>query len=219
MAALMSIRSIYVFTHDSIGLGEDGPTHQPIEHAAALRLIPNVHVWRPCDGVETAAAWAAAIERTDGPTALLLTRQGVPTQPRDAVQIAAIAHGGYVLVEPSDAPDAIVIATGSEVALAVAAANELNAQGARLRVVSMPCCERFSHQDAAYREAVLPSGIRRRIAIEAASADYWYKFVGLDGEIIALHGFGASAPAGDLFKLFGLTAEQVKVRIQSYLAR
>ena len=219
MAALMGIRAIYVFTHDSIGLGEDGPTHQPIEHAAALRLIPNLHVWRPCDGVETAAAWAAAIERMDGPTALLLTRQGLPTQVRDTVRITAIARGGYVLLEPEDAPQAIIIATGSEVALAVAVATALNAQGARLRVVSMPCCEVFARQDRAYREAVLPSNLRRRIAIEAGVGGYWYKFVGLDGEVIALDRFGASAPAGDLFERFGLTAEQVKARIQSYLSR
>jgi transketolase len=217
MAALMGLRSIYVLTHDSIGLGEDGPTHQPVEHANALRVIPNCTVWRPCDGAETAAAWVAAVEWTTGPSCLLLTRQGVPAQPRNAQQIADIRRGGYVLLEPAGGPEAIIIATGSEVGLAVAAATALNGKGRRIRVVSMPSGDVFLAQDAAYREAVLPADIRHRVAIEAGSPDYWYRFVGLDGDVIGLSSFGASAPAGALFEAYGLTAQAVETRIASYL--
>ncbi|HMM74301.1 MAG TPA: transketolase [Gammaproteobacteria bacterium] len=217
MAALMGLRAIYVLTHDSIGLGEDGPTHQPVEHATALRIIPNCSVWRPCDAAETAAAWVAAIERVNGPTALLLTRQGVPPQARSPAQLADIRRGGYVLLEPAGAPEAIVIATGSEVAVAVAAATALNARGRRLRVVSMPSANVFLSQPADYREAVLPTAVRRRIAIEAGGPDYWYRFVGLDGEVIGITSFGASAPAGRLFEAYGLTAQAVELRIDSYL--
>ena len=217
MAALMGLRAVYVLTHDSIGLGEDGPTHQPIEHAASLRLIPNCSVWRPCDGGETAAAWIAGIERTDGPTCLLLTRQGVPPQPRDAAQLADMRRGGYVLLEPAGAPEAILIATGSEVGLAMDVAKALNDAGRRMRVVSMPSTDTFLRQDAAYQERVLPRAIRKRVAVEAASADYWYRFVGLDGLVIGMDGFGASAPAGTLFKHFGITTDAVKARVEAYL--
>jgi len=217
MAALMGLRAIYVLTHDSIGLGEDGPTHQPIEHATALRIIPNCSVWRPCDAAETAAAWVAAIERVNGPSALLLTRQGVPPQPRDARQLADIRRGGYVLLEPAGGPEAIVIATGSEIAVAVAAATALNARGRRIRVVSMPCADVFLTQPADYREAVLPMAVRRRVAIEAGGPDYWYRYVGLDGDVIGISSFGASAPAGQLFEAYGLTAQAVELRIDSYL--
>jgi transketolase len=213
----MGLRAIYVLTHDSIGLGEDGPTHQPVEHANALRVIPNCSVWRPCDAAETAAAWLAAVERTDGPTCLLLTRQGVPPQTRSAAQLEDIRRGGYVLLEPAGGPEAIVIATGSEVAVAVAAANALNAAGRRIRVVSMPCADVFLAQPAAYREAVLPAQVRLRVAIEAGSPDYWYRFVGLDGDVIGLSSFGASAPAGALFDLYGFTAQAVETRLASYL--
>ena len=217
MAALMGLRAVYVLTHDSIGLGEDGPTHQPIEHAAALRLIPNCEVWRPCDGAETAAAWVAGIERTDGPSCLLLTRQGVPPQPRDAAQLANIQRGGYVLLEPVGAPEAILIATGSEVGLAVSAAHTLNAAGRRVRVVSMPCGEVFARQSADYQASVLPNALRQRVAIEAGSPAGWYRYVGLDGLVLGITSFGASAPAGQLFKHFGLTADSVTARVQTYL--
>ena len=217
MASLMGLRSIYVLTHDSIGLGEDGPTHQPIEHATALRIIPNCSVWRPCDAAETAAAWVAAVERVTGPSCLLLTRQGVPPQPRSPQQIADIRRGGYVLLEPAGAPEAVIIATGSEISLAVSAATALNARGRSVRVVSMPCADVFLAQPAEYREAVLPSAVRRRVAIEAGGIDFWYRFVGLDGDVIGITSFGASAPAPALFEAYGLTAQAVELRIESYL--
>ena len=217
MAALMNLRAIYVLTHDSIGLGEDGPTHQPVEHTASLRLIPNCAVWRPCDGAETTAAWIAAVERRDGPTALVLTRQGLPPQPRSRSQLGDIARGGYVLLEPAGAPEAVLIATGSEVSLAMDAARTLNEAGLRVRVVSMPSTDAFLRQDAAYRDAVLPSAVRRRVALEAGSADYWYRFVGLDGLVIGMDSFGASAPAGALFKHFGFAKDDVLARITAYL--
>jgi len=219
MACLMGIRAIYVLTHDSIGLGEDGPTHQPIEHAGTLRAIPNCTVWRPGDAAETAAAWIAAVERTSGPTCLLLTRQGLPPQTRDAAQLAAIQRGGYVLVEAAGTLQAIVIATGSELGLAVATATTLNAQGVGIRVVSMPAPTVFLQQDPAYQASVLPSACRRRIAIEAGTTDYWYRFVGLDGLVLGLDSFGASAPAPDLFKHFGFTVDHLNARITSYLGR
>ncbi|MGR8946417.1 MAG: transketolase [Gammaproteobacteria bacterium] len=217
MSALMGLRAIHVYTHDSIGLGEDGPTHQPIEHAASLRLIPNLAVWRPADAVETAIAWQAAIERTEGPSCLLLTRQGLPTQARDENTLAAISRGGYILVEPSAKPDAIIIATGSEVEIAVNTATALNTAGKAIRVVSMPCVEQFEQQDEDYRRQVLPAEVSKRIAIEAGNRDYWYKFVGLDGCVIGLDGFGASAPAGELFKHFGLDEDSVSKKIKHYL--
>ncbi len=217
MAALMGIRAIYVLTHDSIGLGEDGPTHQPIEHATVLRAIPNCSVWRPADAAETAAAWGAAVATASGPTCLLLSRQGLPPQARTPAQLAAVARGGYVLLEPTEVPQAVVMASGSELEPALAAVRALNAQGARIRVVSMPNPGIFLAQDSAYRAEVLPDTCRRRVAIEAGTTDYWYRFVGLDGLVLGIDSFGASAPAGALFKQFGLTAEQLVGRIGAYL--
>ena len=209
MSALMKQRVIYVFTHDSIGLGEDGPTHQPVEHVASLRLIPRLHVWRPCDMVETAVAWKNAIERTDGPSLFALTRQALAHQPRTAEQIAAIARGGYVLKDCAGAPEAILIATGSEVELAVAAADQLNGQGRSVRVVSMPCSEIFLAQDQAYRESVLPKSVTARVAVEAGVTHYWYRFVGPAGKVVGIDTFGESAPAADVFKHFGFTVDNV----------
>ncbi len=208
MAAMMHIQGIFVFTHDSIGLGEDGPTHQPIEQLASLRLIPNMQVWRPCDLAETAVAWRDAIERRDGPTALALTRQSVPAQRRSPEQLAAIARGGYVLRD-CPAPDVILMATGSEVSLACAAADSLAKQGYAARVVSMPCLSLFAAQDAAYRESVLPEAVTRRVAVEAGVPDCWSRWVGSSGRTVGLASFGLSAPAADLFRHFGLTPEGV----------
>jgi transketolase len=218
MAALMKLRSIYVFTHDSIGLGEDGPTHQSIEHAASLRLIPNMTVWRPCDTVETAVAWAAALERDDGPTALLLTRQNVPFQKRDAAQIQSIRRGAYVLADWNGTGKRVVImATGSEVALAMGAREALAADGVSARVVSMPCTRVFDDQDAAYRASVLPSGVPR-VAVEAGSTDGWRKYVGAVDDahaaVVGIDVYGESAPAADLFKHFGFTAENVAATVK-----
>lgn len=209
MAALMKQQAIYVFTHDSIGLGEDGPTHQPIEQLANLRTTPNMSVWRPCDAVETAVAWKAAIERRNGPTALSLSRQNLQHQNRDAQQLANVERGGYVLVDSADKPELIFIATGSEVELAIQAAKELSGKGKQVRVVSMPSTDIFEAQDASYKESVLPSDVPSRVAIEAGIADYWYKYVGLDGRIVGMTSFGESAPAGDLFKHFGFTVDNV----------
>ncbi|PRY58830.1 transketolase [Vreelandella songnenensis] len=209
MAALMGQQAIYVFTHDSIGLGEDGPTHQPIEQLTSLRTTPNLNTWRPCDAVETAAAWDAAIKRHSGPTALVLSRQNLPHQQRDKAQLASIQRGGYVLKDTDATPELILIATGSEVALAMDAAAELEKQGKAVRVVSMPSTYRFNGQDAEYRESVLPSRVTKRIAIEAGHADYWYKYVGLEGRVIGMTTFGESAPAGELFKHFGFTVENI----------
>ncbi len=209
MAALMGVRNIFVYTHDSIGLGEDGPTHQPVEHASSLRLIPNMSVWRPCDGVETAVAWQAAIERRDGPTSLLLSRQKLAHQARTPEQTGAIARGGYVLVDSDGPPELIIIATGSEVELGVQAAKRL---AGRVRVVSMPSCDVFDAQDEQYREAVLPAAVDKRIAIEAGVTPLWYKYVGGNGRIIGLDRFGESAPYADVFEYFGFTVEHV-VRI------
>jgi len=215
MAALMRVRVIFVYTHDSIGLGEDGPTHQPIEHAASLRLIPHMDVWRPCDTVESGMAWLAAIERADGPTCLLFTRQNVPFQKRDPAEILQIGRGGYVLADwpEGSAAQAVVIATGSEVALAVAAREALAREGIGVRVVSMPCTSVFDRQDANYRERVLPVGVPR-VAIEAGVTDYWRKYVGLDGAVIGIDTFGESAPAGALFKHFGFTADGVVAAVK-----
>ena len=208
MAALMEIRAIFVFTHDSIGLGEDGPTHQAVEHTASLRLIPNMRVWRPCDAVETAVAWQDAIERANGPSSLVLTRQALPAQPRQAGQIAAIRRGGYVLRD-ADRVDLILIATGSEVALAIAAADALAARGRGVRVVSMPCPTLFAAQDPAWQESVLPAAVKRRIAIEAGVTEAWHRWVGPAGRIVGLDAFGKSAPAKDLFQHFGFTPERI----------
>jgi len=223
LAALMKLRSILVFTHDSIGLGEDGPTHQPVEHAASLRLMPNMEVWRPCDAVETAVAWIAAVERRDGPTSLLLSRQALPHQKRPfadaAATITAIRRGAYVL---ADAPAlrAVIIATGSEVALALAAKAKLAEEGIAVRVVSIPCTSAFDRQDAAYRASVLPAGVPR-VAIEAGVTDWWRKYVGAvdsrQGAVIGIDRFGESAPGGELFKHFGFTVENVVKTVKGVL--
>jgi len=209
MAALMKVQSIFVYTHDSIGLGEDGPTHQPVEQTATLRMIPNMSVWRPCDAVESAVAWKFAVDRRKGPSCLIFSRQNLPHQKRDATQIANIARGGYVLSEAEGGkPQAVIIATGSEVGLAVEAQKLLAAKGKKVRVVSMPSTDAFDAQDAAYRESVLPKGVKR-LAVEAGVTDGWYKYVGLDGKVVGLNRFGESAPAGALFKEFGFTADNV----------
>ncbi len=217
MAALMKIRDIFVFTHDSIGLGEDGPTHQPVEQAATLRLIPNMMVWRPCDAVESAVAWKEAIERRNGPTSLLFSRQGLPHQKRSAEKIAAISKGGYTLLEPEGAVEAIIISCGSEVDLAMRAAARLNTQGRRIRVVSMPCPNAFDVQDDEYKNMILPAGIPR-LAVEAGVSDYWRKYVGLEGRVIGIDSFGESAPAAELFKEFGLTVDNVSAAMSEMLA-
>jgi transketolase len=217
MAALMKIRAIHVYTHDSIGLGEDGPTHQPIEQIANLRHTPNMSTWRPADAVESAVAWKSALERADGPTAMIFSRQNLPHQARDAEQLANIARGGYILRDTAGTPDAILIATGSEVGLAMDSAAALEAEGKQVRVVSMPSTDLFDKQDAAYRESVLPAAVKARVAVEAAQADYWYKYVGLDGAIVGMTTFGESAPASDLFKLFGFTIENVVEKVKSVL--
>ena len=217
MAALMKTQAIHVFTHDSIGLGEDGPTHQPIEQTATLRLIPNMAVWRPCDAVETAVAWKMAIMRRTGPTSLILTRQNVPHQPRTIEQIEAIEKGGYVLSDCDGTPDAIIIATGSEIELATGAASALTEKGKKIRVVSMPSTDAFDAQDEAYRESVLPSSVTARVAVEAGVTDGWVKYVGLQGKVIGMNRFGESAPAGELFKQFGFTVENVVSVVESVM--
>lgn len=209
MAALMKQRSIFVYTHDSIGLGEDGPTHQPIEQLTALRATPGLDTWRPCDAVESAIAWKAAIERRDGPSALVFSRQSLSHQQRTAPQLAAAARGAYILHDTDSEPEAILIATGSEVQLAMDAAQQLAQSGRAVRVISMPSAEVFARQDAAYRESVLPSNVLARVAVEAAHADYWYKFVGLDGRVVGMTTFGESAPAGALMQEFGFTVDNV----------
>ncbi|TVP54426.1 MAG: transketolase [Halomonadaceae bacterium] len=210
MAALMKQRAIFVYTHDSIGLGEDGPTHQPVEQLAALRLTPNMSLWRPCDTVESAVAWQAAIERTDGPSSLVFSRQNLPHQDRSAQQLADIRKGGYILSDSDGTPDLILIATGSEVGLAQDSAASLRAQGHKVRVVSMPATDLFDAQSAEYRQSVLPLEVSNRIAIEAGIADYWYKYVGLDGRVVGMTSFGESAPGPALYEYFGFTVEQVE---------
>ena len=209
MAALMKQPAIFVYTHDSIGLGEDGPTHQPVEQVVALRATPNLDNWRPCDQVESAVSWKAAIERIDGPTTLIFTRQGLPQQTRTEQQVKDIEKGAYVLIEPSSAPEIILLATGSEVHLAVEAAERLNAEGTATRVVSMPCTDLFDRQSVEYKASVLPATVTKRVAVEALAKDSWYKYVGLDGVVIGMDTFGESAPAGELFKHFGITADAV----------
>ena len=217
LAAMMGVRVIYVFTHDSIGLGEDGPTHQPIEHAASLRLIPNMEVWRPCDTVETAIAWGCALERKDGPTSLLLTRQNVAFVKRERPQLESVRRGGYVISEAAGGPArAAVIATGSEVAPALAAQKLLAQEGVPVRVVSMPSTTVFDRQDAAYRDSVLGRGLPR-VAVEAGVTDYWRKYVGLEGVVIGIDRFGESAPGGELFKHFGFTPEKIVAAVKSLL--
>ncbi|RRV40042.1 transketolase [Pseudomonas sp. o96-267] len=217
MSALMKKRVLYVFTHDSIGLGEDGPTHQPIEQLASLRGTPNLDTWRPADAVESAVAWKYAIERADGPSALVFSRQNLPHQPRDAQQLADVARGGYVLKDSAGEPELILIATGSEVGLAVAAYDKLTAAGHKVRVVSMPSTSVFDAQDAAYKQDVLPLQVGARIAIEASHADYWYKYVGLEGRIIGMTSFGESAPAPALFEHFGFTVDNIVATAEELL--
>ena len=218
MAALMKIPNISVFTHDSIGLGEDGPTHQSVEHVSSLRLIPNMDVWRPCDTVETAAAWQHAIARKDGPTCLVFSRQNSPFQKRDAARLSAVAKGGYVLSKESGALACVIIGTGTEIGLAMDAQKALLAEGIHVRVVSMPSTFVFDKQDAAYRESVLPKGVAR-VAIEAGVTDYWRKYVGLEGTVIGIDSFGESAPAGVLYKHFGITAERLVEVVRSLSSR
>jgi transketolase len=217
MSALMKQRVIYVYTHDSIGLGEDGPTHQPIEHVSSLRIIPNMQLWRPCDAVESAVAWQAAVERTDGPSCLVFSRQALAHMPRSDEQIAAIRRGGYTVVDCQGAPQAIVIATGSEVEIAVAAAKTLSDSGVKVRVGSMPSTNVFDAQDAAYKESVLPKSVTARVAIEAGVGEYWSRFVGDQGKVIGINRFGESAPAGLLYKEFGFTAENVVASVRELL--
>src|SRR5699024_4672373 len=218
MSALIPTGAIHVYTHDSIGLGEDGPTHQPVEHVASLRMIPNLDVWRPADKVETAAAWAEALKRRRDPTALVLTRQGLPHLDKTEDQIEAIAKGGYVLADAEvGGPEAILIATGSEVGLAMEAAAELKNNGTRVRVVSMPNPGRFLEQDESYRESVLPGSIKARVAIEAGVTWYWWPFVGEKGRVIGIDTFGASAPADELFREYGFTTENVVSAVREVL--
>jgi transketolase len=209
MSALIPARAIHVFTHDSIGLGEDGPTHQPVEHLASLRYIPNNQVWRPCDAVESAVAWRVAIERRDGPSCLVFSRQNLAHQARADAQLANIERGGYVLHDPAGGFDLVLIGTGSEVELAMQAARQLGEQGVRARVVSMPSTTTFDKQPADYRESVLPRAVRKRVAVEAGVTDFWRKYVGLDGEVVGIDSFGASAPIDALYKHFGITVEAV----------
>lgn len=218
MSALMGIQNVFVYTHDSIGQGEDGPTHQPIEQLANLRMTPNMSVWRPCDAAETAIAWKAGIERRTGPTSLVFSRQGLPAQARDAQQLANAAKGGYVLKDCTGAPDLILIATGSEVGLAMDSAEALTAKGKKVRVVSMPSTDVFDAQDAAYKESVLPSSVTKRVSIEAAHTDYWYKYVGFEGAMVGMTTFGESAPGGDLMKHFGFTVDNVVATAEKILA-
>ncbi|UTZ29237.1 transketolase [Vibrio campbellii] len=218
MAALMKIQNIQVYTHDSIGLGEDGPTHQPVEQIASLRLTPNMSTWRPCDQVESAVAWKLAIERKDAPSALIFSRQNLAQQERTAEQVADIAKGAYILKDSDGKPELILIATGSEVELAMKAAEQLTAEGNKVRVVSMPSADAFDKQDSAYRESVLPSDVTARIAVEAGIADFWYKYVGFDGRIIGMTTFGESAPADQLFEMFGFTVENVVNTAKELLA-
>ncbi|MBB6095696.1 transketolase [Povalibacter uvarum] len=217
MSALMKQRVIYVMTHDSIGLGEDGPTHQPVEHVPSLRIIPNMTVWRPCDTLETAVAWADAIERRNGPTTLALTRQALPAQARTPAQIEAVRRGGYILKDCEGTPEAILIATGSEVGLAMDAAQALQQKGRRVRVVSMPSTNVFDAQDAAYREQVLPRAVDKRVAIEAAAPETWWRYVGPSGAIVAMHSFGASGVGKDLFKHFGFTTDNIVATVEQVL--
>jgi transketolase len=218
MSALLGVRNIHVYTHDSIGLGEDGPTHQPVEHVASLRLIPNLQVWRPCDTVASAVAWKCALERSDGPSALIFTRQGLPHQSRTGEQLENVARGGYVLRAGEGNADALIIASGSEVALAVAAANELSSEGVTVNVVSMPNPDLFQQQDPEYRESVLPASVRARVTVEAGVTGCWASLAGDQGKAIGVDRFGASAPASELFEHYGLTVENVSQAVRESLA-
>ena len=217
LTALMKQRLIYVFTHDSIGLGEDGPTHQPVEHAAMLRMTPNMQVWRPASLVETAVAWQQALEHHTGPSALVLSRQNLDPLTHTKESIECIKKGGYILKDCQGIPDALLIATGSEVQLALKAALLLQSEGKQVRVVSMPCCERFLAQDLAYQEEVLPNAVRKRVAIEAAATNYWYRFVGLDGAVIGIDSFGVSAPAAHAYDYFGINVEKIVMTLKSFI--
>ncbi len=217
MAALMKQQSIFVYTHDSIGLGEDGPTHQPVEQLSSLRSTPNLNTWRPCDEVESAVAWKSAVERRDGPSALVFSRQGLEPQPRSDEQLAAVERGGYVLVDVEN-PQAVLIATGSEIGLIIQSAKQLAEEGVAVRVVSMPCPEVFEKQDAAYKESVLPAALLARVAVEALHKDFWYKYVGLDGRIVGMESFGESAPGGALMEHFGFTVDNVVSTVKDVLA-
>ena len=218
LAAIMHCPTTLVYTHDSIGLGEDGPTHQPVEHLASLRAMPNLHVWRACDAVESAVSWIAALERKNGPTALVFTRQGLPQQTRTPEQLIALRKGGYVLIDCNGPPEAIVIATGSEVGVAAPAVKELQAAGKRVRLVSMPCCEAFDAQPAPYRESVLPSSVTRRLAVEAGATQSWWRYVGASGRVIGIDQFGASGKGPDLFNHFGITSAAVKTQLEQLLS-
>ena len=217
MAALMKQRSIFVYTHDSIGLGEDGPTHQPVEQVASLRTTPNMSTWRPCDTVESAVAWQSAIERADGPTSLIFSRQGLDVMPRSAEQVDTVKRGGYVLLDSETAPQAIIIATGSEVGLAMQAAEKLQSEGVAIRVVSMPSTDVFEAQDDEYRESVLPAAVTARVAVEALHADFWYKYVGLNGRIVGMRSFGESAPGDELMAHFGFTVDNVAANVRELI--
>ena len=218
MAALMGIRSIFVYTHDSIGLGEDGPTHQAVEQTATLRLIPNMSVWRPCDGVESAIAWRHAIERSDGPACLLFSRQGLPHQQRSPEQLADAARGGYVLRDCADTPQALIIATGSEVGMAVEASKLLEQKRIATRVVSMPSTDVFDAQSASFKESVLPTAIKARVSVEAGVTDYWYKYIGSYGRAVGVDSFGVSAPYELVYEHFGLTAQSVARAVKESIA-
>ncbi len=217
MAALMKQAVIFVYTHDSIGLGEDGPTHQPVEHISSLRLIPNLHVWRPCDSVESAVAWRLAIESQETPHSLVFSRQTLPFQKRTTAQIADISRGAYILVDCEEEPEAIIIATGSEIGIAVEAAQQLGAEGKRIRVVSMPCCDLFDQQDQSYKDAVLPPAVTRRVAVEAGVSNNWYRYAGTQGAVLGLDRFGMSAPAPEVFKHFGFTVENLRKMVTEIL--
>jgi len=217
MAALMKIPTIFVYTHDSIGLGEDGPTHQPIEQTATLRMIPNMTVWRPCDAVESAVAWKSAIDRKDGPSTLVFSRQNLPHIARSQAQIEAISKGGYILKDSDGTPDAIIISTGSEIELAVKAADVLAAKGKKIRVVSMPSTNAFEAQDQAYKDSVLPASVTKRVVVEAGVTDSWWKYAGSNGRVVGLDRFGESAPAGELFKEFGFTVDNVVANVEAVL--
>ncbi|HXH54407.1 MAG TPA: transketolase C-terminal domain-containing protein, partial [Gammaproteobacteria bacterium] len=218
LSALMGIRVVFVYTHDSVGLGEDGPTHQPIEHLTILRATPNMSIWRPCDATETSVAWAMALQRSTGPTSLILSRQMVPHQVKTPEQVHNIARGGYILVDCEDAPiDAILISTGSEVSLAVLAAKQLQTEGFNIRVVSMPSTDVFQLQEVAYRDAVLPPTVKKRVAIEAASTNYWYSWVGQEGAVVGIDRFGESAPGATVFEALGLTIDAVILKVKQIL--
>ncbi|MGH8324393.1 MAG: transketolase-like TK C-terminal-containing protein, partial [Steroidobacteraceae bacterium] len=217
LACLMSVRVVLVYTHDSIGLGEDGPTHQPVEHLTALRAIANMSLWRPCDAAETAIAWTAGIERR-GPTALILTRQALTQQPRTPQQVANIRRGGYTLIDCSGTPECIVIATGSEVGIAAEAVHTLNSGGRRVRLISMPSTEAFDAQDEAYRRSVLPAAVRKRLAVEAGATLFWWRYVGMEGRVLGIDRFGASGKFSDVYPHFGFSADNVARQVRELLA-